>query len=404
MIAVALMLSSLSAVAQQQAREVSITVSNTERVQRQEVVGVDAMQVYSRLGVKAGTGLVVKNALGQEVASQLTYDGQLLIDAAVRPMGKAVFTVAAGTPATYEKVATGRQYPERVDDIAWENDRTAYRIYGPALQASGERAYGVDVWVKNTPELEVAKRYETELANHPAIEQLRREGRAEEALLMEQLTTYHYDHGRGLDCYKVGPSLGGGAPALMDGDRLVMPYCYSDYQICDDGPLRFTVSVSYNPTAIHGAENVVEHRIISLDKGQNFNRCTVWYDGLQQTERLAMGVVLHEEDLADLLLADDMVLYADPTDNPAGQNFQIYVGLLFPEGVAETRRLEANPRENGIAGHAVGIADCQPATRYTYYFGSAWSKNDVRTFDEWQLRSRQTLQALRKPLVVTVGQ
>lgn len=398
-----LALLTLSATAQQKEARVSLTVSNPERIQRQEVVGTDAMEIYRRLGVKAGTGLVVKNALGQEVAYQITYDGQLLIDAAVRPMGKAVFTITTGNPSEFETVVSGRQYPERVDDIAWENDRTAYRIYGPALQRNKERAFGVDVWVKNTPELEVEKRYQTELSNHPVIEQLKAEGKADEALLAEQLTTYHYDHGRGLDCYKVGPSLGGGAPALMDGERLIMPYCYSDYQICDNGPLRFTVSVTYNPATIRGQEGVVEHRIISLDKGQNFNRCTVWYEGLQHPERLAMGVVLHEEELDDVFLGENIVLYADPTDNPAGQNFQIYVGALFPEGVSETRQLLDTPRQNGIAGHAVGITDYQPGAHYTYYFGSAWSKNDVRTFDEWKLRSEQTLRALVQPLVVTLN-
>ena len=148
-------------------------VSNPDRMQRQEVVGVSVIDVYHRLGVKAGTPLVVKNALGQEVASQITYDGLLLMDAAVRPRGTAKFTVAVGQPSSFENICFGRQYPERVDDIAWENDRTAYRIYGPALQRNHERAFGVDVWVKNTPELEVEKRYATELSNHPRIQQLR---------------------------------------------------------------------------------------------------------------------------------------------------------------------------------------------------------------------------------------
>ena len=87
---------------------------------------------------------------------------------------------------------------------------------------------------------------------------------------MEQETTYHFDHGYGLDCYKVGPTLGGGAPALLDENgKLILPYCYKDYEILDNGPLHITVSVSYNPTTINGQPNVVEHRIISLDKGSN---------------------------------------------------------------------------------------------------------------------------------------
>ena len=386
------------------AQNVKIIVNNDEKVQRQEVVEVSALQLYEKLGISYGSPVIVKNALGQQVGYQLTHDSLLLVDASVRPCGKAEFTIEKGTPREPKVFVTGRQYPERVDDIAWENDRTAYRIYGPALQRNKERAFGVDVWVKNTPDLEVEKRYNTELSNHHAIEKLKKEGKTQEALDMEEATTYHFDHGYGLDCYKVGPTLGGGAPALMDNGELVLPYCYRDYQILDNGPLRFTVRVDYNPATIGKDKNVVEHRIISLDKGSNFNRCTVWYDGLTDKRDLAAGIVVHPEDTETMYLASNMALYADPTDNPEKQNFQIYVGVLFPEGIDYTRYLYTEQdRQNGNAGHIIGVKSYTPGTRFTYYFGSAWSKNDVRTFDEWKLRSEQTIDAIHSPMKVMLS-
>lgn len=386
------------------AQNVKIIVNNDEKVQRQEVVEVSALQLYEKLGISYGSPVIVKNALGQQVGYQLTHDSLLLVDASVRPCGKAEFTVEKGTPREPKVFVTGRQYPERVDDIAWENDRTAYRIYGPALQRNKERAFGVDVWVKNTPDLEVEKRYNTELSNHSAIEALKKEGKTQEALDMEEATTYHFDHGYGLDCYKVGPTLGGGAPALMDNGELVLPYCYRDYQILDNGPLRFTVRVDYNPAVVGKDKNVVEHRIISLDKGSNFNRCTVWYDGLTDKRDLAAGIVVHPEDTETMYLASNMALYADPTDNPEKQNFQIYVGVLFPEGIDYTRYLYTEQdRQNGNAGHIIGVKSYTPGTRFTYYFGSAWSKNDVRTMDEWKLRSEQTIDAIHSPMNVVLS-
>ena len=386
------------------AQNVKIVVNNDEKVQRQEVVEVCAKQLYQKMGISYGSPVIVKNALGQQVGYQLTHDSLLLVDASVRPCGTAEFSVEKGTPRQPKIYVTGRQYPERVDDIAWENDRTAYRIYGPALQRNKERAFGVDVWVKNTPDLEVEKRYVTELSNHSAIEALKKEGKTQEALDMEEATTYHFDHGYGLDCYKVGPTLGGGAPALMDNGELVLPYCYRDYQILDNGPLRFTVRVDYNPTSIGKDKNIVEHRIISLDKGSNFNRCTVWYDGLTEKRDLAAGIVVHPEDTETMHLASNMALYADPTDNPTKQNFQIFVGLLFPEGIDYTRYLYTEQdRQNGNAGHVIGVKSYTPGTRFTYYFGSAWSKNDVRTMDEWKLRSEQTIDALHSPMNVTIS-
>ena len=386
------------------AQNVKIIVNNDEKVQRQEVVEVCAKQLYQKMGISYGSPVIVKNALGQQVGYQLTHDSLLLVDASVRPCGTAEFSVEKGAPRQPKVYVTGRQYPERVDDIAWENDRTAYRIYGPALQRNKERAFGVDVWVKNTPDLEVEKRYVTELSNHSAIEALKKEGKTQEALDLEEATTYHFDHGYGLDCYKVGPTLGGGAPALMDNGELVLPYCYRDYQILDNGPLRFTVRVDYNPTSIGKDKNIVEHRIISLDKGSNFNRCTVWYDGLTQKRDLAAGIVVHPEDTETMHLASSMALYADPTDNPTKQNFQIFVGLLFPEGIDYTRYLYTEQdRQNGNAGHVIGVKSYTRGTRFTYYFGSAWSKNDVRTFDEWKLRSEQTLDALQTPMKVSLS-
>lgn len=395
---VGIMLFATSAMAQ-----VKIIVNNDEKVQRQEVVGVCAKDLYGKMGIAYGSPVIVRNALGQQVDYQLTHDSLLLVDASVRPCGKAEFTVEQGTPRQPKVYVTGRQYPERVDDIAWENDRTAYRIYGPALQRNKERAFGVDVWVKNTPDLEVEKRYATELSNHAAIEALKSEGKTQEALDMEEATTYHFDHGYGLDCYKVGPTLGGGAPALMDNGQLVLPYCYKDYQILDNGPLRFTVRVDYNPTAIGKDKNVVEHRIISLDKGSNYNRCTVWYDGLTQKRDLAAGVVVHLEELENIVLTSNMALYADPTDNPTKHNFQIFVGVIFPEGIDYTRFLSTDQDiQNGNPGHLVGVKENTLGQLFTYYFGSAWSKNDVRTFDEWKLRSEQTLDALHSPLKASI--
>ena len=381
------------------AKDVAIVVTNSERVQRQELVEVSVDDVYAQLGVAKGQSLVVKNALGQEVPYQVTYDGKLLIDAAVRPCGQAVYTVSAGKPQEMKVFVTGRMYPERVDDIAWENDRTAYRLYGPALQRSGEKAYGIDVWVKNTPDLEVDKRYKVELSNHAKIQQLIKQGKTDEAKQLEIATTYHFDHGYGLDCYKVGPTLGCGTPALMENGRLVMPYSYKEYKILDNGPLRFTVELVYNPTTANGDKNIVEHRLLSLDKGSNFNKMTVWYEGLTRSTDIAAGVVVHEEDTQTIKCGRDFVAYADPTDNPAAQNFQIYVAALFPNGISETKPLFYDQPRNGAAGHVVGILkDYHNGEKYTYYFGSAWSKNDVRNFDEWVLRINSFLDALHSPL------
>ena len=385
-----------------QAQQVTVTVINSAESQRQELVEVDAKAVREKLGIADGKPFKVFNALRQEVAYQLTYDGKLLIDASVRPMGVARFTVVPGQPRPMKTVVCGRQYPERVDDIAWENDRGAYRLYGPALQRNQERAFGNDVWVKNTPDLVVEQRYNLELSNHAAVEALRKAGNTAAADSLEELTTYHYDHGYGLDCYKVGPSLGCGAPALMDGNQIVFPYCYTQYEILDNGPLRFIVSLTYETKEFHG-EQVTEHRLLSLDKGSNFNRQTVWYEGATKPIDVASGVVIHNEDTTSVYMEHPFVAYADPTDNPAGQNFQIYVGVVFPYDQVQTLRVPNEGAANGINGHALAVRrGVQPGQRVTYYWGSAWSKYDCTNFLQWLMRIAELQENLRNPLVVMV--
>lgn len=59
--------------------------------------------------------------------------------------GTATYTIQSGTPDPYNVIACGRYYPERLDDVAWENDLGGYRAYGPALQKRGERGFGYDL-------------------------------------------------------------------------------------------------------------------------------------------------------------------------------------------------------------------------------------------------------------------
>lgn len=384
------------------ARPFTVNVTNTRSTFRQEVVEFDANVVFEKLAISGGRQFQVYNAVGQQVPYQITHDGKVLIDAAVRPNGTATFTIKKGTPNTFVNTCYGRMYPERVDDIAWENDRAAYRCYGPALQRTGERSFGNDVWVKNTPSLVVEQRYFIEDGSKAKIAALKQTDPAA-AKALEMATTYHYDQGNGLDCYKVGPTLGCGTPALMLGDSIVMPYCYKEYEILDNGPLRFSVRLVYNTTSYKTDNNVVENRILTLDKNSNFNKMTVWYDGLTVPADIASGISLHSEDVDNVVLGKDFIQYADPTDNPKGQNFQIFVGALFPNGVSETKKvMYANP-VNGNAGHALGIVkDYKSGQKYTYYFGSAWSKYDCRTQAEWQERVNSALANIKTPLTVEV--
>ena len=413
------------------AQQATIVVNNPTSNPRTELISLSMNEVKAKLGnaaPKKGEAYIVKNKHGQQIGSQITHDGYLLIDASVRPHGSATYYVTIGKPYQQKVWATGALYKIRKDDIAWENDRCAYRVYGPALQRTGERSFGTDVWVKNTPDTVVYERYVKDMNGNikgdkidAKIRALQKQEKAEKnkakaAALAKQikslqaesnevdiLTSFHLDHGNGLDPYRVGATLGLGAPSLMVGKNQVLPYCYKDYRILDNGPLRFTVELTYNPSTVGDMKNVVEHRVISLDKGSNFNKMTVWYDGLTHATDFATGFPIHEEDTESKTFAKDYVSYADPTDNIEVNNSQIFVGVLFPEGIDNTYYQLFDKKHDGATGHALGLKrGLKNGERYSYYFGAAWSKYDVRSYAEWQIRIKEYLDALKTPLGVEV--
>jgi hypothetical protein len=381
----------------------TLEVSNPTTEYREQVVEVSLDSILARLGTTKDS-LRVRDAAGLDVPFQVTFDRKLLVETSVRKGGVTRFTLTKGTHPQFPIVCHGALHPERKDDFAWENDRGAYRVYGPALERTGERSFGIDVWTKNTPELVVDDRYYIEdVVTIPRIDSIYRNNwHVRDSLY--RLISYHYDHGRGLDPYRVGASLGCGAPALMVGDSLVMPYCFERYEVLDEGPLRFTVRLEQSPRMVCGVR-VVENRLITLDKGSNFCKMEVWYVGITSlSKQLALnnpaktvtfcsGVVLQPEDRESYVLGKNYVAYTDPTDQPNVHQAPLYVAVLFPNGNVTTRRQD---------NHVLGIVNDYDRKPYTYYFGSAWAKYDVRTEEEWTARIQWFLRQLEQPVVVRI--
>lgn len=394
-----------------ESKTVMVTVANPTALERNaEMVEVSMSDVSAKLQLADTAQIVVLDADGQQVPYQITYDEKVIFPATVKANGTASYTIKAGTPAAFDVKACGKYYPERVDDVAWENDLVAFRTYGPALQATGERAFGYDVWTKyNTTDPVVEARYASELnpETKAKIAELKKTD-PEAAKQLYQSVSYHVDHGNGLDCYKVGPTLGGGTAALMAGDTILYPYCYKTQEILDNGPLRFTVKLEYNPLTVKGDSSVVETRVISLDAGSHMNKTVVAYSNLREVMPVATGIVLHEPNGAVVAdAAAGYITYVDPTDNVNNNNGKIFVGAAFPAPVKEAKSVlfpekEKNELRGGADGHVLAISDYEPGAEYTYYWGSAWDKADIKDAAAWNAYVSAFAQKLRAPLTVTV--
>ena len=401
------LLALLAACGSKQSADFAVIVSNDQAFDREELVEVPISDIAKRVKLIDEEQYVILDAEGSQVPYQISYDDKLLFPATVQANGEATYTIAVGEPIGVESAVFGRHYPERVDDMTWENDRSAYRAYGPALQARGERAFGYDVWVKRVPELVVEQRYAKHLdADMQAeVNRLRRARKYNEANELFHSASFHVDHGDGLDCYSVGPTLGGGTAALMQGNEIIYPYCWKEYEIMENGPLRFTVKLTYNPFTVGKEENIVETRIISLEKGSQLNKTTISYAGLSNTTAVATGIVIHPENPEAYVLEGDKgyIAYADLTDNIKNDNGVIYVGAVMPKKIKEAKTVLFTPKEakeRGALGHVLAISNYKPESKYTYYWGSGWSKYGFESMEDWTEYLDRYTQRVRHPLIV----
>ena len=380
-------------------RTVTVTVTNPLAMERSnEMVEVSMETVTDRLGLADTAQIVGLNADGQQVPYQITYDGKVIFPAAIAAGGTATYTIQTGTPEAFDVKACGRCYPERMDDMAWEN----------ALQAKGERGFGYDLFTKyNTTEPMLEAMYAKELDKETLakIAELKKTDPKAAAELSRE-RSYHIDHGYGMDCYAVGPTLGAGVAALMVNDTIIYPWCYKNQEILDNGPLRFTVKLEFTPLTVKGDSTVVETRLITLDAGSHLNKTVVSYSNLKETLPIVAGIVLHEPDGAVVAdAANGYITYVDPTTGP--DNGKIFMGAAVPAVVKDAKTVLFSEKEkkerNNADGHVLAVSDYEPGSEYVYYWGFAWDKADIKTADAWNRYMADFAQKVRNPLTVKVN-
>lgn len=334
-----------------------------------------------------------------EIPYQITSDSTVLFEVQLAPGEIAEYLISKGIPSEKADTATAcGLHPERYDDFAWENDRAAYRAYGPALQAKGERAYGYDVWTKKVPYPVLGKRYH----NNVVLK-----------------IPYHDDLGDGMDVYSVGQSLGGGATAILDREgTLVYPWAFAKAEILDNGPLRVKFRLTYPPVEVDG-DTITEIRTITLDKGSFLNRAVVEYRGLSSPVNIAAGIVVHRQNPAGFRIdsGNKTISYTELTDNPANDNGIMYLGLIAPGAGSFTFRTASEPAlhrmgdcrtgipEEAIPGDAVGhvlaLATIRPGDRFTYYWGSGWSKGYMPDSATWAKTLERAAETSASPLIIS---
>lgn len=364
--------------------ELTITVQNQSSLTRSnETVEISWESIAKKFNFKEEQQFILLNQQGQQVPYQLLTNGlekpqSLIFQTSLMPEQSAAYKVVLGTPEQFANQVMVRFVPERKDDISWENDRVAFRMYGPALEfdpieplVSG----GIDLWVKKTPELVTERWYNDDLAG---------------------VKSYHEDHGEGLDYFSVGKTFGCGAASPFANDSIYsISSNFISYEILDNGPLRSTFRLTYAPYYAADSMMVNETRTISIDAGSNLNKIVENYGDITKDMLFASGFPYYNNEEFAIDAENGYIAYAQPADSLRGTQ---YTAVVYNSSFVEAKVLDklmigvmpyavANTKKGGVA----------------YYSGGGWSRGGYPTLADWNLYVADFARRLREPLVITLN-
>ncbi|WP_080902868.1 DUF4861 domain-containing protein [Parabacteroides sp. Marseille-P3160] len=362
-------------------KEVKITIANPSDFDRtEELTAIPLDSLSNKLALTDSQVYVVKNSAGEVVPSQVTFDRTLIFPSGVKANETATYAISAGTYQEFPAKTYARFIKERKDDFAWENDRVAFRIYGPALVEIDGPSNGIDLWYKRTNNLIIDKWYKDDLA---------------------KVASYHEDRGEGLDDYKVGRTLGAGAMAPFVNGKLWLNENFASQELLENGPLRTTFKLTYNSFDVNG-KSISEIRIFSLDAGSQLTKVTEQL-GVSEPTPVAAGIVKREKNDSILVSPEkDYIVYLEPGEK-AGS---VFVGLVFPTPVDSTvintyEVLNPISKKKETHTHILGLTTYQPNKPVTYYTGYGWEKFGFPTIADFQKHVANFSKALKQPLIVT---
>lgn len=299
---------------------------------------------------------VIKVEGGDEVPYQVIYDGQptpqkLLLEIDFLPLDTVTIVITKGTPKIFEPKVAGRLVPERKDDFSWENNKVAFRMYGPALEATGEISNGIDFWGKRTEKLVTKKWYTEELSGGK---------------------TYHEDGGEGCDFFKVGRTLGAGSCAPLMADTLVLANNFIKATIIDSGLLRITFLLEYAPFVV-GSVSTTETKKITLDANSHFNKITAVYPLLSEKDVVAVG--FPDRAKTAMFTKNNNGSWMMLKDVEDTVNGSVYFGAFVPDN--QDKEVVTKSKHFVLQGALVADKS------FTYYAGCGWDKSDIKDVMMW---------------------
>lgn len=281
--------------------------------------------------------------------------------------------------------------PQRWDDILWENDRTAHRIYGPAVAkpapaGEGLVTSGIDVWVKKV--------------RTPFMDKQLASGAQHDDTL-----------GLGRDCYDVQQTCGAGGLGIWDdaAKKLMRSANWADKGGFVTGGDLASFWVTYAPWNGEAGRMVKEKRTFTLPAGTNFTRMVDVIDDAStpaNTGELLVGIGIAKRKVnttparfkgADKFIADKekgLMIYWEPEqDYRLEQNGGKSGGQTGVAVIVDPKSIVKFVEDKNAAGDTIQnlvIVRVTPGKPWVYYTGACWSMGlDFHNAEEWEKYSRE---------------
>ncbi|RYF22429.1 MAG: DUF4861 domain-containing protein [Flavobacteriales bacterium] len=368
--------------------QLNVTVKNTLDFERSEVIAINVKKLSKLLKVAPASQIRIREA-GQTSNLILQWidednDGkpeELLFKPTLKANATTNYVVLVDgtTPLTESNVITySRFVPERTDDYAWENDKVAFRTYGPDAQmrvekkmSNGTLSSGIDLWLKRT-ELPVINEWYKGYLTDPNY--------------------YHKDNGKGYDPYHVGASRGTGGTGVWEGDTLLVSKNFTSYKTIVTGPLRAVFELDYAP---YSRYNVKETKRISLDLGSNFSKFEVFYTSSEKLPNYTMGITLHDKKGQVNVLKDQgLFIHHETMDNT-------YLGEAIIVNPKIVKQAFAN--KSKVRDQSNLLVLTKPKKSTVFYAGFAWAKSgQVKDSNDWESFVKKQKKIIDSPLQIVI--
>lgn len=362
----------------------TIEVKNTLNIDREfETVEID----ISEIAQEKVADLIVLDEENTQLTSQIVdtdLDGindVILFQPSIKANATKTYTLSISDKKQDSVInyCYSRFVPERTDDYTWENNRVAFRTFGPVAQKmvedgakGGTLSSGIDAWLKRV--------------EYPIINTWYKRNDVKKG-------AYHKDHGEGLDNFHVGVSRGIGGTAVKVDTSYYFSKNFTSYKTITTGPLRTSFVLTYATWNANGKQ-IDETKHISLDYGQNLTRFEIDVKG---TETISSGITLHnKKGVTNQNDANFWVSHWEALDDS-----EVGTGIVTTKTYfSDSEKYVTSKKDESNHFLHLNVVD----GKVIFYSGFGWKKSkQFSTKEDWENYLTDYSKKINTPLLVTTN-